>query len=267
MQLLVDRDGATRTALHILLNEVMSAGVESIGLVIHPGDAENYRAAAGPHSGRLVFIEQESPLGFGHAVACAHDFTGNEAFLLMMGDHLYVSAAAATCAQQLVALAEKEKCAVSAVEATHESKLPLYGTIGGVRVAGQQRLYEIRRVREKPTPTEAEQNLIVPGLRAGYYLCFFGMHILPASLMERIEADWKSASEEELPLQLSPALDELARGERYLAHELEGTRYDIGLEFGLMKAQVALGLSGADRDLVLNHLIELLAAHRGDRKL
>ena len=44
--------------------------------------------------------------------------------------------------------------------------------------AGQKGLYEIAEVVEKPTPTEAEQRLIVPGLRAGHYRCFFGMHAL-----------------------------------------------------------------------------------------
>ena len=36
----------------------------------------------------------------------------------------------------------------------------------------------IDKVIEKPTPTIAEQKLIIPGLRAGHYLCFFGMHVL-----------------------------------------------------------------------------------------
>jgi len=30
----------------------------------------------------------------------------------------------------------------------------------------------------KPTPTLAETELPVAGLRAGHYLCFFGMHVL-----------------------------------------------------------------------------------------
>ena len=56
---------------------------------------------------------------------------------------------------------------MSAVQATHESKLPYYGAVGGRLAAGHQGLYEIAEVVEKPTPTEAEQKLIVPGLRAG----------------------------------------------------------------------------------------------------
>ena len=42
-------------------------------------------------------------------------------------------------------------------------------------------------VLEKPTPTEAEQRLIVPGLRAGHYLCFFGMHVLTPTVMDLLE--------------------------------------------------------------------------------
>jgi len=55
--------------------------------------------------------------------------------------------------------------------------LPYYGTVGGKRVARRTDLYEIDNVLEKPTPSEAEQRLLVPGLRAGYYLCLFGIHV------------------------------------------------------------------------------------------
>ena len=46
---------------------------------------------------------------------------------------------------------------------------------------------------EKPTPTEAEQRLIVPGLRAGHYLCFFGMHVLTPAVMELLGEDGKAS--------------------------------------------------------------------------
>jgi UTP--glucose-1-phosphate uridylyltransferase len=38
-----------------------------------------------------------------------------------------------------------------------------------------------------------------------------------------------------------------------------GRRYDIGLKYGLLTAQLALALSGQDRDEVLSGLVELLA--------
>jgi UTP--glucose-1-phosphate uridylyltransferase len=58
---------------------------------------------------------------------------------------------------------------------------------------------------------------------------------------------------------LSDALAELARREQYLALEQFERRYDLGERYGLLKAQLALALSGRDRDEVLSHLIELLA--------
>jgi UTP--glucose-1-phosphate uridylyltransferase len=258
LQTLVDRDGATKTGLRILVEEALAASIEEICVVIAPGDEPAYAAAAGPHRKRLRFVVQERPAGYGHAVHCARDFARDEPFLLMVGDHLYVSRVEKRCAQQLVELASAERCAVSAVQPTHESKLPYYGTVGGHRVANRKGLYEVAQVIEKPTPTEAEQKLLVSGLRSGHYLCFFGMHVLTPLVMELLgQALRETDGHRSVPL--TPALAALASRERYLAHEVHGSRYDIGLTYGLLSAQLALALSGRDRDEVLSLLVELLA--------
>jgi UTP--glucose-1-phosphate uridylyltransferase len=65
---------------------------------------------------------------------------------------------------------------------------------------------------------------------------------------------------------LSYALAHLARRERYLALERPWWRYDVGVRYGLLTAQLALALSGKDRDEVLSKLLELLALrelHKG----
>ena len=255
LQSVVDRDGVAKTALCVLLEEILAAGIQEICIVVCPGDQAAYSAAANGQRGQLNFVEQESPLGYGHAVQCARDFVGGEPFLLLVGDHLYVSGAQKRCAQQLVEIAQAEDCAVSAVQATHESKLPYYGAVGGHLVAGRKGLYEISQVLEKPTPTEAEQKLVVPGLRAGHYLCFFGMHVLTPVVMQMLASDQTAGK----VLHLSPSLAKLAARERYLACELSGRRYDIGVKYGLLIAQLALAFDGADRDEVLSGLVELLA--------
>jgi UTP--glucose-1-phosphate uridylyltransferase len=256
LQTLVDRDGVTKTALRIIIQEILSAGVEEICVVVCPGDEAAYAAAAGSLGGHLQFVEQKAPRGYGHAVYCAHDFVGAEPFLLLVGDHLYVSGSGKAPAQQLVEIAKAENCAVSAVQATHESKLPYYGAIGGRLLHGRKGLYEISQVLEKPTPTQAEQGLIVPGLRAGFYLCFFGMHVLSPAVMELLKEEVERGKD---GVQLTQALSKLARRERYLACELQGNRYDIGVKYGLLTAQLALALDGQDRDEVLSGLVELLA--------
>lgn len=258
LQTITDRDGEPKTVLRILIEEVVQAGVEEVCVVIHPDDRAAYAAAAAHYSERLRFVEQSAPLGYGHAVYCAHRFVEDKPFLHLVGDHLYVSRAKENCARQLVAVAEAEGCAVSAVQATRESMLPYYGTVGGVRLPNRARLYQIREVIEKPTPTEAEQRLVVPGLRAGYYLCFFGMHVLTPTVMWLL-AEQVAAAGERGGVQLSPALAQLATRERYLAFETDGRRYDIGTRYGFLYAQLALALSGQDRNEVLSQLVTLLA--------
>jgi UTP--glucose-1-phosphate uridylyltransferase len=254
LQTLLDRDGASRSALAILAEEITSAGIEEIAVIISPGDGAAYASAAGPHASRMRFIEQADAFGYGHAVHCAAAFTGKDPFLLMVGDHLYLSRSETSCTAQLLATATAEKCAVSAVQATHESKLPLYGAIGGRRLPGNDLLYQVEAVIEKPTPTEAEQKLVVPGLRAGNYLCFFGLHVLTPTVMKILARQLVDGRAD-----LTRALSEIARSERYLAHELQGRRHDIGVRYGLLTAQLALGLAGKDRDEVLTNIVELLA--------
>lgn len=259
LQSLVDRDGVSKTALCILIEEVLDAGVESVGIVIRPGDQAEFRAAAGDHGSRLDFIEQDTPLGYGHAVWCARGFMGQEPCLLLVGDHLYVSRGKTNCARQLIEAAQAEDCAVSAVQPTHESKLPYYGAIGGRRMPERRETYLVEHVLEKPTPTQAEQELMVPGLRAGYYLCFFGMHVLTPGVMDLLAVQVKEAGARG-GVTLSGALAKLAEREQYLAYEVAGRRYDIGLKYGLLTAQMALALEGSDRQEVLAQLVELLAS-------
>lgn len=252
LQTLTDRDGVEKPVLRIILDEVLAAGIEEICVVVCPGDEAEYAKAGGE---RIRFVPQTEPLGYAHAVYCARDFIEASPFLHLVGDHVYVCAEAGGCARRLVEVAEAESSPVSAVQPTRESLLAHYGAVGGQRVHGRAGLYRIETVIEKPTPTEAEQNLIVPGLRAGHYLCFFGMHVLTPAVMEILARQLAEGGR----VTLSGALAELAGREQYLAFQAEGRRYDLGVKYGLLQAQVALALSGRDRNEVLSQLLELVA--------
>lgn len=257
LQTLIDRDGVEKSLLRILVEEVVAAGVEDICVVVRPGDEDAYAAVAGEHAGRLHFVQQPEPLGYAHAVYCARSFTGGDPFLHLVGDHLYVSRDGHGCAKRLVQVAENHACAVSAVQPTRENLLPYYGAVGGQHLPGHADLYRIDTVLEKPTPTEAEQRLVVSGLRAGHYLCFFGMHVLTPGVMDILGELLGRDGSEGLPL--AAALNELARREQYLALHQRDTRFDVGVKYGLVTAQIALALNGQDRDEVLSRLLELLA--------
>src|SRR5579872_4708990 len=130
IQTLVDRDGAQKSVLCIIVEEALRAGIEDICVVVCPGDEGAYREAAGDHAGRLHFVEQAHPLGYGHAVYCARDFVGDESFLHMVGDHIYISGGDKGCAQQFVEMARTHSCAVSGVQPTRENLLPYFGAVG-----------------------------------------------------------------------------------------------------------------------------------------
>jgi UTP--glucose-1-phosphate uridylyltransferase len=257
LQTVIDRDGQEKSVLTLLIEQALAAKVQEICVVVWPGDAERYAQAAGRHARAVRFVDQPEPRGYGHALHCAREFTGGDAFLHMVGDHLYVSSGPDPGAARLAEIAEAEECSVSGVQPTRESLLPNFGAVAGRRVAGKPGVYRVDTVIEKPTPTEAEQRLMVPGIRAGNYLCFFGIHVLTATVMELLGRILRDSPDGRASL--SAALAELARSEQYLAVEQEGRRYDLGARYGVLVAQMALALSGRDRAEILAQMIELLA--------
>lgn len=257
LQQLVDMDGKEKTALQLIIEETVAAGIDEICVIIQPGDMHAYQAAAGTQIGNLHFVEQPKPLGYADAVYRARSFVDGEPFLHLVGDHLYLSNTSIPCAKQLVQMATEHECSVSAVQSTRENNLPYFGIVSGSPIPRTDGLYQIDQVVEKPTPTYAEQELITPGLRAGHYLGFFGMHVFTDDLMNLIGQLMDSETTRQPTL--SDAVAMLPNRGKYLAYRLEGMRYNLGIRYGMLKAQLAIGLSGQDRDDILVELIDLLA--------
>jgi UTP--glucose-1-phosphate uridylyltransferase len=84
------------------------------------------------------------------------------------------------------------------------------------------------------------------------------MHVLPPAIITLLGEEIAAANGK-WKVHLTNSLAKLAGRERYLALELQGRRYDIGLKYGLLTAQLALALSGKDRDEVLTGLADMLA--------
>ncbi|HON65183.1 MAG TPA: sugar phosphate nucleotidyltransferase [Phycisphaerae bacterium] len=278
---MVDRDGLVKPVVQIIAEEALDSGIEEICLVTAPGDEAVYRshfqtlarrlATGGEGKAtqeqqrrladferRLSFAVQDKPEGYGHAVWCAREFVGGEPFLLLVSDHLYVSGEARRCARQVIDLAVAQDCAVAAVQATREHLIHQYGTVAGKRVSGLSNTFQIEHILEKPTPTAAEQLLHVPGLRVGHYLCFFGIHVLTPTIFSILDEHVERSRRQGEEIQLTPALQELACSEKYLAVQTNGRRYNIGVKFGSLEAQIALAMAGRDRDELLIRLMELL---------
>jgi UTP--glucose-1-phosphate uridylyltransferase len=259
MQTLIDQHGKERSVLSLIVGEALQAGIDDICVVVWPGDEAAYGKLVADQPARVTFIPQIEPRGYAHSIWCARDFLGSEGFLHLVGDHIYVERGDVGCGRLLVETAIAEDCAVSAVQITHESELPNFGAIGGRQETGKPGIYRVETVLEKPTPTQAEQQLIVPGLRNAHYLCFFGMHVLTPHILEIIGD--MLAQEPHTNVSLSAALAELARREQYLAIIERGGRFDVGVKHGLFLAQLALGIAGVDREELLTQVIRVLASN------
>lgn len=247
-------------AVNLLMPEDREPLVDRVAIIIPKGDTERFSDLAGQHRQNLTLIEQEPPLGYVQALYQARHFVGNAPFLHLVGDHFYManSGPAWSLAAMLIDIFERESASVCAVQPTRESLLPYFGAVGASPKpsASGPPVYQIETVIEKPTPTEAEQRLIVPGLRAGQYLCFFGLHIFSPALMQILAEGFEAGKP---PTNLSEAIQILAKREPVLAAILPGTRFDLGARYGILQAQLALALKGRDREEILALILELLA--------
>src|SRR6202161_2133060 len=153
---LVDRDGLTKPVIQIIGEEAIDSGIEEICIITQPGEEHQYREyfrrldddmvkafrgkdwaileseKLGAFGERLHFAEQHGAEGFGHAVFQAKDFVGDDPFLLLLGDHIYISDIKDRCARQLISVFEKHSLdTLSAVQPTVERLLHLFGVIRG----------------------------------------------------------------------------------------------------------------------------------------
>jgi UTP--glucose-1-phosphate uridylyltransferase len=282
---LVDRDGLTKPVIQIIGEEAIDSGIEEICIITQPGEEQLYReyfrrldddmvksfrgkdwaileseklAAFGD---RLHFAEQHTPEGFGHAVYQAKQFVGDEPFLLMLGDHVYISDVKDRCARQLVRVYEQYMLdALTGVQPTVERLLHLFGTIRGQPVDPNKGIYKAELIVEKPTVDFARERLVTPGLPAGNYLAHFGMWIFSPRIFDSLEYLIKNNLREKGEIQLTAAQEHLRQHtDKYWVAVTHGQRYDTGIPYGLMETQLALALNGVHRPEICEAIARILA--------
>jgi len=282
---LVDRDGLTKPVIQIIGEEAIESGIEEICIITQPGEERIYReyfrrlddnmvrafrgkdwaileseklAAFGE---RLHFAEQHSPEGFGHAVYQARKFVGDEPFLLLLGDHVYISDIKDRCARQLIRVFEQYMLeAATSVQPTVERLLHLFGTIRGQPIDPARGIYKAELIIEKPSIEVARQQLVTPGLPAGNYLCHFGQHVFGPRIFDSLEYLIKNNLREKGEFQLTAAQEHMRQNtDKYWAVHVQGQRYDTGIPYGLMETQLALALNGVHRTEICEAIARILA--------
>jgi UTP--glucose-1-phosphate uridylyltransferase len=282
---LVDRDGLTKPVIQIIGEEAIESGIEELCIVTAPGEEKLYRdyfrrlddsmvkafrgkdwaileseklAAFGE---RLRFAEQHTPEGFGHAVYQARKFVGDEPFLLLLGDHVYISDTKERCAQQIIRVFEQYLLdACTSVQPTLERLLHLFGTIRSKPIEPAKGIYRAELIIEKPSIDVAREQLTTPGLPAGNYLCHFGMHVFGPRIFDSLEYLMKNNIREKGEFQLTAAQEHLRQQtDKYWVLNVQGQRYDTGIPYGLMETQLALALNGVHRTEICEAIARILA--------
>lgn len=282
---LVDRDGLTKPVIQIIGEEAIDSGIEEICIITQPGEEAYYRdyfkrldddmvkafrgkdwailesEKLGAFGERLHFAEQRSAEGFGHAVYQAKRFVGDEPFLLLLGDHVYISDGKDRCARQLVRVFEQYLLeAVTGVQATVERLLHLFGVIRGEPVDANQGIYKAQLIIEKPSIEVARERLTTAGLPAGNYLAHFGMHVFSPRIFDSLEYLITHDVREKGEIQLTAAQEHLRQQtDKYWAVIAHGQRYDTGIPYGLMETQLALALNGIHRTEICEAIARILA--------
>ncbi|HET6428520.1 MAG TPA: glucose-1-phosphate thymidylyltransferase [Phycisphaerae bacterium] len=82
---------ANKPNLFYVVEDLVSAGITDIGVIISPETGQEIRDALGSGDrwgARFTFVVQDEPKGLAHAVQTARDYLGEEPFVMYLGDNL-----------------------------------------------------------------------------------------------------------------------------------------------------------------------------------
>lgn len=271
----VSPDGISRAVLHLVVLEALQSGIEEIGIIVSPLSENPIRSYFKGVNERVLetlqgkewaleearqlqevgerirLIRQDQQLGYGHAIFCAQDFVGNDPFLVMLGDHLYLSETEVPCPRQLIQIFEAYQRPLFGVQLTSEDRLHRFGTIKGEPLPGTPTAWRVLKVVEKPSVEYARKHLRTPGLPEGYYFCFLGIHIFTPSLFHYLERLIREDRRSDGEYQLTDAQALMVEEEEVIAAGVRGWSLDMGVPEGYLETFVALGLRSPFKERVL----------------
>lgn len=277
---LVDVDGVAKPTLQIILEDALKSGIEEFCVVANPDNArpiwDHFKGLTdGQRTGafkgkdwalsqsdmldqirrRLTIVVQSAPEGYGHAVYQAAEWVGDEPFLLMVGDHIDISATEIRCPRQIMDAFARFQAPISSVAQIPANKVNRYGTCAGTPIEGSSPpSYTMTAMQEKPTAEEAELRLKTPGVRDGHFLCFYGLHVFPPAVFECLRHLIDNDIRERGEIQMAAAQEILLNRGAYIVTELLGEQHDMGTPDGLILTQLALALHSPYREAVLSQL-------------
>lgn len=190
----------------------------------------------------ITFIRQKEMKGLGHAVLKAKSFVGNEPFAVMYGDGVIVSKTPAI--KQLIDCYGEYGEGVVGVNLVPEQDIHKYGSLKVENL--HDNVFKCTDMKEKPQTKEEVLSLY----------SILDRCVLPAEIFEILERTKPGAGGE---IQLTDAMREIAVTKGMTAVEFEGKRYDMGNKFGILQAQIEVGLEHPETKDKLREYIKEIA--------
>ncbi len=178
----------------------------------------------------IHFVRQGQPRGLGHAVSMARQHVGDEPFVVMLGDDLWVDEAAVL--KGMLATFEERGSSVVALKRFGPQEISAYGCVAATPVPGTENLVSISKLVEKPTPEEAPSDMAV-----------LGRYVFTPEIFEALERTQPGKGGE---IQLTDAIELLLERQEVLGYVFEKGRYDVGNKPDYLRATVELAAARDD---------------------
>ena len=182
----------------------------------------------------IHFVWQKELNGLGDAVSYARDHVGNEPFVLLLGDTLIGSnhPERKPITRQMLDIYDRYEAPVVGLEEVERDRVERYGIIGGQPVEGQEGLYQLDQLIEKPSVASAPSNLAIAG-----------RYVFTADIFDHI-AKTKPGKNGEI--QLTDAMAALLKERDMYGLRFDGTLYDMRNKLDFLQTNVAFGLKRED---------------------
>lgn len=247
---IIDRDGRAKPVIMAIVEEAIRGGIEKVGIVVQKGDRvffedffktpppaklfsklspqnQEYSQYVQDLGSRITILIQDEQEGYGHAVFCAKEWVKDESFLLMLGDHIYLSNTENSCASQVLNVYEQVNQSVVGLTVMPAEIIHKAGCITGFWQ--ELSILSVTQLFEKPDIEYARKHLRVEGMAEDQFLCIFGLYVLTPKIFDYLEEHISNNIREKGEFQLTSCLDKLRQEEGMTGYVVQGRCFDTGL--------------------------------------
>ena len=173
----------------------------------------------------IFYVRQKETKGLGHAIWRAKRFVGDEPFAVLLGDD--IMRASTSVIGQLIAGAEKYGASCVGVQQVSTQAIAKYSSVKVEPL--EERVFRVSDMVEKPRPEEIFSNYAI-----------LGRYVLQPAIFDILENLKPGYGGE---IQLTDGLKELCKGNKMVAVDFEGKRYDTGNLKGFLEATIDFSLA------------------------